>query len=245
MSFGLLVIFELFVPFTQVLSDGPHTIKNKQIDPKRAKSRPICKKIFVGGVDSNLPEDDIRKYFSRYGPVEGIELPFDRQRGKRREFCFIIFENEESADIACREAKQTVGGRECDVKKAQPQPVAQQNKMRNQPQGVTRHRMLTSNMTLKYIFRGTSHTILTKTNRNGDMDPDPPHQIDRADPPLQEMITQPHHMPSIQTMVMQDTLDIRVDMNRILGMDQDMDRGIRTLGTMHTMAAMVKGPMIM
>lgn len=89
------------------------------IDPKRAKSRPICKKIFVGGVDSNTSEEEIRRYFSRYGKIEGIELPYDRQREKRREFCFIIFDTEESADIACKEPKQTIGGRECDVKKAQ------------------------------------------------------------------------------------------------------------------------------
>lgn len=86
----------------QVLNDGIHKIRDKVIDPKRAKSRPICKKIFVGGVDGNLPEEDIKKYFSRYGKVEGIELPFDRTRGRRREFCFIIFETEEAADAACR-----------------------------------------------------------------------------------------------------------------------------------------------
>ena len=115
----------------KVLAGGPHTVRDKVIDPKRAKSRPICKKIFVGGVDATLTEDDIRKYFSRYGKIEGVELPFDRNRGKRREFCFIIFEEEMAADAATKEAKQTVGNRECDVKKAQPQPVAQQQKRMN------------------------------------------------------------------------------------------------------------------
>lgn len=110
----------------------PHIIKNKQVDPKRAKSRPICKKIFVGGVDAAMPEADIKRYFEQYGPVEGIELPFDRQKNKRREFCFIIFQNEESADAACRHPKQRVGNKDCDVKKAQPQPVAQQQKRAQQ-----------------------------------------------------------------------------------------------------------------
>ncbi|KAI1285652.1 RNA-binding protein squid [Halotydeus destructor] len=127
-----------FITFTdeasidKVLAIPTHTVKEKQIDPKRAKSRPICKKIFVGGIDANLSEDEIRKFFSKYGKVEGIELPFDRARGKRREFCFIIFEAEEAADEACKDAKQMIGGRECDVKKAQPQPVAQQQKRLNQ-----------------------------------------------------------------------------------------------------------------
>ncbi|RWS10736.1 RNA-binding squid-like protein [Dinothrombium tinctorium] len=116
----------------KVLKSVPHSLKNKVIDPKRAKSRPICKKIFVGGVDANVSEEEIKKYFSKYGKVEGIELPFDRQRGRRREFCFIIFDTEESADMACKEPKQTIGGRECDIKKAQPQPVAQQQKRMQQ-----------------------------------------------------------------------------------------------------------------
>ncbi|XP_054166993.1 heterogeneous nuclear ribonucleoprotein D-like [Oppia nitens] len=111
-----------------VLKISTHMINNKTVDPKRAKSRPICKKIFVGGIDSNMTEDEIKKYFSKYGNVEGIELPFDRQRNRRREFCFIIFDTEEAAEEAVKEAKQTIGNKECDIKKAQPQPVAQQQK---------------------------------------------------------------------------------------------------------------------
>ncbi|CAG2117331.1 unnamed protein product, partial [Medioppia subpectinata] len=116
----------------KVFKAGSHTIKNKTIDPKRAKSRPICKKIFVGGIDSNMTEEDIKKYFLKYGTVEGIELPFDRQRNRRREFCFIIFDTEEAAELAVKEAKQTIGSKECDIKKAQPQPVAQQQKRMQQ-----------------------------------------------------------------------------------------------------------------
>lgn len=112
----------------EVLKSGPHVICGKAIDPKRAKSRPICKKIFVGGIDSNMTEEEIKKYFQKFGSVEGIELPFDRQRNRRREFCFIIFDTEEAAELAVKEAKQTIGTKECDIKKAQPQPVAQQQK---------------------------------------------------------------------------------------------------------------------
>lgn len=111
---------------------GPHKIKDKIIDPKRAKSRPIVKKIFVGGVESTLPEESIRAYFeSRFGSVEGIELPFDKVRGKRREFVFVIFDDEEAANAAASQPKQRLGGREVDVKKATPQPIAQAMKMRD------------------------------------------------------------------------------------------------------------------
>ncbi|RWS31377.1 RNA-binding squid-like protein [Leptotrombidium deliense] len=87
----------------------------------------MCSKIFVGGVDANVPEEDIKSYFSQYGDVKAVELPFDHQRGRRRQFCFIVFESEASADAACMEPRQTIGGRECDIKMAQPQPRRMQH----------------------------------------------------------------------------------------------------------------------
>lgn len=106
-----------------VLSSGPHSVKNKIIDPRKAKSKlnANLKKIFVGGVDSNMTEEELRDYFSRFGRVDGIELPFDKIRNRRREFCFIIFDTKEAADAACSESKQFIGGRDCDIKRAQPQ----------------------------------------------------------------------------------------------------------------------------
>jgi len=106
--------------------------KARQLILRERSRAPFAKKIFVGGIDSNMPEEEIKKYFSKYGTVEGIELPFDRQRNRRREFCFIIFDTEESAEAAVKEAKQAIGNKECDIKKAQPQPVAQQQKRMQQ-----------------------------------------------------------------------------------------------------------------
>lgn len=93
-----------------------------------AKSRPISKKVFVGGIDANLSKDEIFNYFSKFGNVSDLELPFDRANNKRREFCFVIFETEQAANQASGEAKQQIYGRLCDVKKATPQPIAQQQK---------------------------------------------------------------------------------------------------------------------
>lgn len=55
----------------QVMS-STHTLNSRQIDPKRAKSRPgqePIKKIFVGGLDPDATEDDIRNAFGEYGSV--------------------------------------------------------------------------------------------------------------------------------------------------------------------------------
>ncbi|KAL3214643.1 hypothetical protein MRX96_034806 [Rhipicephalus microplus] len=84
-----------------VLKATPHTVKGKQIDPKPAKARPGIKKIFVGGLESDMPEADIKAYFEKYGPVENVELPFDKAKNQRRQFAFVTFEREDSVELAC------------------------------------------------------------------------------------------------------------------------------------------------
>uniref|UniRef100_A0A914WZD7 RRM domain-containing protein n=1 Tax=Plectus sambesii TaxID=2011161 RepID=A0A914WZD7_9BILA len=102
------------------LQSREQTIKNKQVEVKPAKSREN-KKVFVGGLPSDHPEEELRKHFEQYGKVEDIEWPFDKQRNARRNFAFIVFEEEDAADRASAYPKQTFGERECDVKKAVPQ----------------------------------------------------------------------------------------------------------------------------
>lgn len=67
-GFGF-ITFEHERSVDDVLKRCQHVIKDKVVDPKRAKSRPICKKIFVGGIDANMPEEEIRTYFGKYGKV--------------------------------------------------------------------------------------------------------------------------------------------------------------------------------
>ncbi|KAL6738330.1 hypothetical protein ANCDUO_04923 [Ancylostoma duodenale] len=102
------------------LAAREQTIKNKQVEVKPAKSREN-KKVFVGGLPSDYNEGELRSHFEQFGKVEDIEWPFDKQTKMRRNFAFIVFEEEEAADKASAQAKQTFGNRECDVKKAVPQ----------------------------------------------------------------------------------------------------------------------------
>ena len=64
-----------------------------------------------------MSREQIIDYFRIFGNVEDLELPIDRLKKKRREFCFVIFDTEEAADAASKKAKQSIHGRECDVKK--------------------------------------------------------------------------------------------------------------------------------
>lgn len=119
-GFGF-VLFEDASAARQVLATPGHMLNGKQIDPKRAKAEggrePILK-VFVGGLDPNVPEVEIRAYFEKYGKVVNLELPFDKQKNQRRAFCFVTFESEEIVDKVCEQSKQEIGGKSVDVKKA-------------------------------------------------------------------------------------------------------------------------------
>lgn len=119
-----------FVTFTSngsidaVLENGPHSVNNKMVDPRKAKNRSQaraeCKKIFLGGLDINLPEKDIRNIFGKYGKIDTVELPYDNLNQCRRRFGFVVFESPESALAACKEPKQVVGQNEVDVRLSKP-----------------------------------------------------------------------------------------------------------------------------
>lgn len=53
--------------FLQIMSAGDHVINNKKVDPKKAKAR--HGKIFVGGLSTELSDDDIKNFFSQFGTV--------------------------------------------------------------------------------------------------------------------------------------------------------------------------------
>lgn len=107
-----------------VLDHGPHSVNNKVIDPRKAKNRSQarseCKKIFLGGLDVNVPEKEIRAIFGKYGKIDNVELPYDNLNQCRRRFGFVLFEAPEAASAACKEPKQFVGGNEVDVRLSKP-----------------------------------------------------------------------------------------------------------------------------
>lgn len=117
----------------KALSDREQSIKGKTCEIKPAKSREN-KKVFVGGLPSDHSEEELRKYFEQFGKVDDVEWPFDKQTKARRNFAFIVFDDEEATDRAVANPKHTFSDRECDVKKAVPQS-RRFNNFRN-PMGV-------------------------------------------------------------------------------------------------------------
>lgn len=108
---------------SQVLSTTTHMLDGRKIDPKVAQAkggREPCLKVFVGGLDPTISEDEIRAHFGQYGAIDKVELPFDKVKQQRRAFCFVQFQAEDAVNAAVASNKQSLGTSEVDVKKATP-----------------------------------------------------------------------------------------------------------------------------
>jgi squid-like protein len=105
-----------------VLGGGEHAINSKKVDVKKAKAKPG--KIFVGGLTEELQDEEIKEYFAQFGTVTDCEMPFDKTKNQRKNFCFITFEREETMKELLKSPKQKIGEVEVDVKRATPKSGA-------------------------------------------------------------------------------------------------------------------------
>ncbi|KAL6436757.1 hypothetical protein ACFW04_004881 [Cataglyphis niger] len=112
------IVFAKAEALDKIMSAGDHIINNKKVDPKKAKAR--HGKIFVGGLSTELSDDDIKNFFSQFGNIVEVEMPFDKTKNQRKGFCFITFESEQVVNELLKTPKQTINGKAVDVKKATP-----------------------------------------------------------------------------------------------------------------------------
>ncbi|XP_052424099.1 heterogeneous nuclear ribonucleoprotein D0 isoform X2 [Carassius gibelio] len=127
-GFGF-VLFKEADSVDKVITQKEHKLNGKAIDPKKAKamkSKEPVKKIFVGGLSPDTPEEKIREYFDGYGEVESIELPMENKTNKRRGFCFITFKEEEPVKKIMEKKYHNIGLSKCEVKVAMSKEQYQQ-----------------------------------------------------------------------------------------------------------------------
>jgi cold-inducible RNA-binding protein len=79
------------------------------------------KNIFVGNLNFNTSEDDLRQAFEAFGQVERVSILTDRDTGRSRGFGFVEMANAEEAEraIAALNGSQ-LGGRTLNVNEARP-----------------------------------------------------------------------------------------------------------------------------
>uniref|UniRef100_A0A182KBI5 RRM domain-containing protein n=1 Tax=Anopheles christyi TaxID=43041 RepID=A0A182KBI5_9DIPT len=114
------IVYKSADSIDKVVAVSEHVINNKKVDPKKAKAR--YGKIFVGGLTSEISDEEIKTFFGQFGNIVEIEMPFDKQKNQRKGFCFITFDSEQVVNELLKTPKQTISGKEVDVKKATPKP---------------------------------------------------------------------------------------------------------------------------
>ncbi|CAF3137191.1 unnamed protein product [Rotaria sp. Silwood2] len=137
----------------KILSQNEHFVKGRKIDPKPAHRRLAVtnnnnnnnnhhhhmstsssssssnsisnnnRKVFIGGLDPHFSDVQLKEYFSKFGIIEDIDLPYDKEKNERRPFCFISFQNEQSAQEVLRLQRHTIGDITVDVKRAKPKTL--------------------------------------------------------------------------------------------------------------------------
>jgi cold-inducible RNA-binding protein len=79
------------------------------------------KNIYVGNLDFNTSEDELRTMFEAYGQVDRVSIMTDRDTGRSRGFGFVEMANAEDGEkaIAALNGSQ-LGGRTLNVNEARP-----------------------------------------------------------------------------------------------------------------------------
>jgi RNA recognition motif-containing protein len=79
------------------------------------------KNIFVGNLDFNTSEDDLRQLFQTYGQVDRVSIMTDRDTGRSRGFGFVEMTSSEDGEKAIAAINGTqLGGRTLNVNEARP-----------------------------------------------------------------------------------------------------------------------------
>ena len=79
------------------------------------------KNIFVGNLDFNTSEEELRQMFEAHGQVDRVSIMTDRDTGRSRGFGFVEMTNGEEGDKAIAALNGTqLGGRTLNVNEARP-----------------------------------------------------------------------------------------------------------------------------
>ena len=114
-----------------------HILDGKLIDPKRAISREDqdrVGKIFIGGIDPMVTENEFNDFFSKFGTIIDCQLMIDKDTGRSRGFGFITFDSPDAVDRVCVNKYLTLKGKAMEVKRAAPRGQHNQQVMMQQQQ---------------------------------------------------------------------------------------------------------------
>lgn len=88
--------------------------------PRDAPGMNVGRKVFVGGLSQEVRQVDLKEMMQHHGIIEDVVVMMDRYTKRSRGFGFVTFSTQEEAQNACRERRQDLGGKMCEVKLYQP-----------------------------------------------------------------------------------------------------------------------------
>ncbi|XP_015059947.1 uncharacterized protein LOC107005804 isoform X1 [Solanum pennellii] len=98
--------------------DAAEDAEHHEVAKERLKRKEF--EIFIGGLDKDAVEDDLRKIFSQVGEVTEVRLLMNPLTKKNKGFAFLRFATVEQAKRACIELKNpVVNGKKCGVSPSQ------------------------------------------------------------------------------------------------------------------------------
>ncbi|XP_010327665.1 heterogeneous nuclear ribonucleoprotein Q-like isoform X2 [Solanum lycopersicum] len=100
------------------MADAAEEEEHHEVVDERRKRKEF--EIFVGGLDKDATEEDLRKVFSKVGEITEVRLLMNSQTKKNKGFAFLRFATVEQAKRACTELKTPViNGKQCGVSPSQ------------------------------------------------------------------------------------------------------------------------------
>tara|TARA_B100000427_G_scaffold324141_1_gene328766 strand:+ start:2437 stop:2709 length:273 start_codon:yes stop_codon:yes gene_type:complete len=77
-------------------------------------------KIYVGNLDYQMSDEDLKNEFSSYGEIQDVIVIKDHETGRSKGFGFVTFAEESALEKALELDGQEIKGRQLRVNKARP-----------------------------------------------------------------------------------------------------------------------------
>ena len=80
----------------------------------------VMRKLFVRNLNSNITEERLREFFTEFGEIESLQLPFHSDSGKPKGFAFITFQQSSTVDNIQRTRPHRMDGSVLETTRATP-----------------------------------------------------------------------------------------------------------------------------
>ncbi len=126
-GFGFVKYAEPFM-VDELMKNRPHKLDGRELDIKRSvplsDSKRLDKhskvnKLFVGGINDSINENDLKEYFSRFGNILNLTIKRDKTSLKSRGFGFVVFDDYDPVDKILLMKNHSINSVKINVEKAQ------------------------------------------------------------------------------------------------------------------------------